>query len=344
MVSKANILWLVGAAGFLLPALCLADSATFNPSLDGLVYRQANNQTFADIHNNAGTDSDDAGTTNEIDIQDGTNNSSYRTIIRAPIHFNTASLPDDATVTAVTLCLQGTAKSDNLSINPTFNVYTSTTSGESNLVTGDYNVSNWGTTPLATAITYSGWSGAGQNCFTFNSDGRAAINLTGVTAIGIREASYDAANSAFTTTNNSNIDTTSIVWDSEENSTSGNRPVLTVTYTVGGSPPPPPPPSSGTGALNSTGSLLSTNWVCTGYDLVSDGSGHLLSKVCNGGNTYLQIPAIKAFTGEAAYLSVAPWHMLARWALTFILLFFPARWMFRIITLRRPPKYRLYRR
>src|SRR3989344_4566684 len=51
-----------------------------------------------------------------------------------------------------------------------------------------------GTTALATAISYTNWSISDYNDFTLNSSGLAQISKTGISKFGMREASYDVAN------------------------------------------------------------------------------------------------------------------------------------------------------
>lgn len=119
----------------------------------------------------------------------------WRFIFRGIFTYNTgAVIPDTDIVSAATFMLSGDNKSDGLSITPNINVYSAAPAGNDQIVAGDYD--SIGTTAYATAITYANWQVSttelAANNFTFNATGIAAISLTGVTKLGVRNGQYDA--------------------------------------------------------------------------------------------------------------------------------------------------------
>ncbi len=77
-------------------------------------------------------------------------------------------------------------------------MYSATTSSSTDLVDGDYEHTNFGGAAYSdSSISYASWAAAnGNNTWTFNSTGKAAISLTSVTKMGIREVYYDVGNTA----------------------------------------------------------------------------------------------------------------------------------------------------
>jgi len=124
---------------------------------------------------------------------DNTENTWY-SILRAILTFDTSGITDGAIITAVKLRLCGSAKADGLSCTPDINVYLAEPASHTVLEAGDYN-SLGATAYCDTAITYASWDDAGWNEFSFNATGIAAINKTGYTDLGIREATHDAGDS-----------------------------------------------------------------------------------------------------------------------------------------------------
>jgi hypothetical protein len=66
--------------------------------------------------------------------------------------FTTSSLPDDATIDAAVLSVNGYQKSDGLSVTPDMNVYSSAPASNTALEAGDFD--SLGSTAYATAVAY----------------------------------------------------------------------------------------------------------------------------------------------------------------------------------------------
>lgn len=205
-----------------------------NPSLDGYTMQDwvAATKTWNEVVNGSGTDVSHGGETASVLIWTTlTTENSWRAVYRAIILFNTAAL-GDVTISSATLKLKGTAKSDPLNWTPDLCVYSSNPAANDDIVAGDHD--SLGTTAFSDVITYASWSVADWNTFTLNAAGLAAINKTGITKFGIRNANYDVAE-ALDPGNH-----TPSPWGSWKDSylffntseSTGNEPILTINYNV----------------------------------------------------------------------------------------------------------------
>ena len=174
----------------------LADS-TFSPdahveatSVDGDVQRAAS-ESWDAIQSGVGTSAADAVATMRSGWTTDVGADNWGFLVRSFLLFDTSVLPNGATVTSATLRVFGTAKLDDRPWGDlTWNVYSSNPATDTALIAADYD--KVGTTPFATAITFSGYDAAGFNTFTLNAAGRAAVDTTDISKFSIREATYDA--------------------------------------------------------------------------------------------------------------------------------------------------------
>ena len=146
-------------------------------------------------------------------------------IYRAVILFDTASLPDTATISAATFSLYVTGKSnfDNDG-NDTLNIVSSTPAANTAVVNGDYD--SLGTTLYASAADITSVTTSAYNVFTLNSTGRDAITKTSATKFGIREG-HDINNDTVTPGTGNQV-----TFSAAETSGTSQDPKLEVTYTV----------------------------------------------------------------------------------------------------------------
>lgn len=114
---------------------------------------------------------------------------------RAILLFDTSSLTAGATISGVVMSMYGTGKSNGLSASPTLNVYSSNPASDTALASGDFDSLD-STAFCDSAITYAGYSTTAYNDFTFNASGISAISKTGISKLGIREATYDVGATA----------------------------------------------------------------------------------------------------------------------------------------------------
>lgn len=167
-----------------------------NTPVDGKVGITAfTDMTWATIHNATNGDTVDVvGTTLDVTISKQSQ-TTFGQLQRAAILFDTSPL-SGATISSATLSLYGSAKTNANSLTGTSNIFSSNPASTDNLVIADY--STFGTTAFSTAITYASWSTAAYNDFILNASGLAAINQTGISKFGYREATYDAPNNPAT--------------------------------------------------------------------------------------------------------------------------------------------------
>lgn len=153
-------------------------------------------------------------------------------ITRYLANFDTSALPDDATLVSATFGVYGSGSSQNANSDAVSLVANSGVSATA-CALGDY--ATFSTTKFAADKGIAGWTAAGWNIFTLNSTGLAAINLSGVTKLGLR-LGRDVANTAPTGLNYA-------LGVSADRPT--NKPYLTIQYTIPAPTPTPTPTPSG---------------------------------------------------------------------------------------------------
>jgi hypothetical protein len=197
---------------------------------DGYVlYGGSSTITWANVHHaTAGDYADYTGTTmyaESFESSDGTN---YNGIQRSFLPFNTAALPDDATITAATLNIYVSTTSDTDNDGYDYvSVVQTTQASTSSVVVEDYDQCGAVQSPQkgAADIDITDIS-AGYTVFTLNATGIAWISLTGWTQLGIREG-HDVADHQIAT----NKDNYVLFYSSAYTGTSRD-PYLNITYTV----------------------------------------------------------------------------------------------------------------
>lgn len=143
--------------------------------------------------NSSGYDDGFVNTAHITIVGDGA--SKWRQLRRSIYLFATSSIGSSATVSDAVLSIYGTSKVDEDSISPTVDIYTATPAANTSLANGDY-AQTGATSQTGSPITYSGWNTAGYNDFTFNSTGRGNVSKTGISKFSLKNANYDADNSA----------------------------------------------------------------------------------------------------------------------------------------------------
>ncbi len=200
---------------------------------DAFIYRNIANpgETWAGITGNAGNTIDSTTTNNTpLDIIMSTTSNQFRRNARAGFTFDTSSIPDTDVVSAAVFSFRGTGKGDPATaITPDLNVYDFTPADDDTFVAGDYN--QIGTTAYSTAISYASYNTAGYNDFTLNATGIAAISLTGITKLGLRNANYDAAGTPPTWTSNQEH---FLLGNFADNAGTTSDPKLVITHAAGG--------------------------------------------------------------------------------------------------------------
>lgn len=123
----------------------------------------------------------------------GSPTNDYEQMRRGHTGFNTAGVDDTATVNSAVLSFYINLKQDALPTAQSVGITTDSPASNTGLGGGDYD--SFGSTRLATDRTIASLSTSTYQDWTFNSDGKAAINKTGVTNLMAR-LSCDIDNSA----------------------------------------------------------------------------------------------------------------------------------------------------
>lgn len=198
---------------------------------DGIVARAFVSENWATLIAGAGSLAQDnvaAETILRLD-SDATSNL-WSGLYRAIFLFDTSSLTASAVVSSAVLSIYGWNKNDALAITPSLDIYTSTPASMTSLVAADFQQLG-STSQTGSPITYSAWSTAGYNDFTFNGTGLGNVSLTGISKFGARNANYDVA--AVAPTWSASAQSSLNGYTADQTGTT-NDPKLVVTYTVSG--------------------------------------------------------------------------------------------------------------
>jgi hypothetical protein len=196
--------------------------------VDGLVMRNNQQETFAQLHDGVGTFADNTTATQLIGIDASGTSAKFGGIYRFIILFDTSSIPDTDTVSAATLSFYGVSKDSGLGT-PDIYITSSTPASNTTLVSGDY--TQLGTTSFG-SIVWASLSVSAYNDFNLNGTGISNVSKTGISKFGAR-SSWDILN-----------DSTGLTWvawqDSGLNIRSSDQagtssdPTLVVTHAVSG--------------------------------------------------------------------------------------------------------------
>lgn len=199
---------------------------TLNPIVDGVVTNSGSvGAPWSEVRNAATGNAVYNTSTNELyaDAGDVTGQPVY-VCARGFFLFDTSVIGASGTVTAGTLSVYPTAKSDTDTAG-SINIYDATPAGTTSLTTADYD--QVGTVAYSSAVDLTGMGTGSYLDFALNAAALAAINVSGVSKFGMREVTHDVAG----TTPGSNAREYA-QGNFVENAT--NKPKLVLTYT----PPP----------------------------------------------------------------------------------------------------------
>ena len=151
--------------------------------------------------------------------------SDWRYCTRSFLLFDTSAITV-GTVTNTTLSVEGGTKADPGSNAPTTNIFAATPASNTDIVAGDY--ARRGSTPFATAVTYAAWQDGSYNDFVFNADGRAAVDVAGVSKFSMMNENFDV-----NVVEPARGGTTYMRGDSADVAGTASDPKLVVTFTTG---------------------------------------------------------------------------------------------------------------
>lgn len=207
-----------------------------NSPVDGYARRDVagGGESLSSIRSGAGTTSSATSTTINLSLNVSvtatTNN--FTSLYRTAYCFDTSFLTSSASISAATMSLYGSYKTNTLGGNPEYDIVSLSLGSTDNVTSTDY--ANLGSTPFSSK-TYNAWSSSAYNDFSLDSNGISNVNKTGVSQFGGR-LNWDTDNSFDGTwAINSSTQMTSYSADY-----GANEPKLVVTYTLpasgGGSP------------------------------------------------------------------------------------------------------------
>jgi len=229
-------LWDTKFANEVIPSLNMGfDSLTAYPvpgtTVDGEVGEDGINDTWANLVGSAGNYYDDSSVSFQTTlIESSATTNQWRSLYRGIFLFKTSALTSSADISAAVLSLYGRVKTDDLSITPNVDIYTSAPASNTALANGDFD-SLGSTSQTGSPITYADFSIYKYNAFTFNSTGRGNISKTGISKFGSRNANYDVANSAPSWRRSGSNTSKITAYSSNETGTTYD-PKLVVTYTI----------------------------------------------------------------------------------------------------------------
>jgi hypothetical protein len=195
-------------------------------SVDGDAMHANPGGTWQNIHDGAGTHYTDSDTTMECRLIEDPG-STYESNIRIIVCYDASDISSSDILDSAVMSLYGNSVSNDSSLSPTFNIYTSAPADTVSVEAGDYN--SFGTTALSTAIAVGSINTGGYNAFNLNSDGLEAVSFTAVSELGCVEAVYDVANNPPTWAANGN-QTRFTSWAADNSGTSKD-PKLVIQHT-----------------------------------------------------------------------------------------------------------------
>jgi len=202
-------------------------------SVDGVAGQSTVHLSWSEIRAAAGTYASQVAVAASMFIVSSTVENKWYSLSRCIFLFDTSALPDGAIISAATLYLYGISggKKDDLGISPTYNIYAPLPASNIAIVAGDFD--SFSSVPLCdTPITYANWKegivqGDAENSFVLNAAGLALISKTGITYLGIREATYDVGGATPSWSSNEEC---SLTIGTAEATNALWRPKLVITY------------------------------------------------------------------------------------------------------------------
>lgn len=172
------------------------DPNTETTSVDGYVLQDtpAPRTTWSGIRNDTTSDIvDDSGTTLRTILRKFENDADpWNNMTRSIFLFDTSSLPDTATISAVTLSLYAASKIEaggGFTPAVEYGIVSSNPTSNTALAVGDYDPAKFGTTDFATRQAYTAITTSAYADFALNASGIANVSLTGISKFAIRVGS-----------------------------------------------------------------------------------------------------------------------------------------------------------
>lgn len=167
------------------------DADPESTTMDGYADQyEAGGVTWATLIAAAGNNSGDSDSTIDVvRIWAHSDSGKFQLNRRGFFLFDTSSIGTGKVISAATLSLKGSAKTDPLSTSPDINIYSSNPASNTAIANGDYD--SVGSTAFSDTISYSSFSDSAYNDFALNEDGIDNIAVEGVSKFSTREVTHD---------------------------------------------------------------------------------------------------------------------------------------------------------
>lgn len=168
-----------------------ATTSTFYPdpdpestSVDGHTVRSGVSESWATIIAGAGTAAQDSqASVSAPRFSSAAITDEWLNILRAHTLFDTSSMPDTDVISSGTYTITSTATSPHDNFSQSVALISTSPVSNTALAAGDH--LSMGTTDFAARIAVGAWATSGDNIFTLNAAGLAAIDATGITKFGM---------------------------------------------------------------------------------------------------------------------------------------------------------------
>lgn len=312
---KKRILLITALAPLMMPAVAFADSATYYPNMDG--YMVVTNATWSGARGATTADTRDQAST--VGYEYSYNDGSSYSISRGVFCFDTSSLPDSATVTAVTLDVTTDAKYDQDADGQDYMVLTDANPADTNdLSTADFDAV--ADVAMSDTVTISSLSIGAAHTFTGNASGIANVSTTARTCFALREG-HDVENAAIGTSKLNELDSRM-----SEYTGTASDPLLTVTYTVASSSSSSSSSSVSSSALGGSGSLIIYHNACNTF------AGTGANATCTEWDTAIEIPAVKFFVDAMGLIAMQAIALCIVLFVSYRMLWAVIRWSLKLLT------------
>lgn len=205
----------------------------------------ARNDTNGDYVNDSGTSVSDVGNGSAAGIHQYNGGTKFL-ITRAFLLFDTSAIGDSDVIGTTTLSVYG----NNSGNTRGGSVAVATTTPASNTGLSNTDIDQVGLTKLNTSdISIASFSTSGYNNFSFNASGKNEISKTGVTKLGMREATFDIPNSSPSTGGDAH---TFVTFYAADQTGTTNDPKLVVEHTTPNTAPTEPTSLLTYGQVNPT--------------------------------------------------------------------------------------------
>lgn len=166
-------------------------SASFNPdanpestSVDGYIFNSVTSETWTQIHSGNGTSVDDSDTVFQVRLTASTTTNEYLDVNKAKTLFDTSSIGAGKYIDSASFNFTPSfVDQDDFGIS--LSLFEVTTSSNTSLSVNDFNPVSWGSTKIASDLAIASMSNDSESTMTLNAFGESAINMTGITKIGL---------------------------------------------------------------------------------------------------------------------------------------------------------------